>query len=136
MGLLCGHSLNNFPCSECGDLDGCHLPAKLMDDRLSLSEFWEMQAQWSRATFGADNERGPKGPLLHLQKEVAEVLAKPDDLEEYVDCLFLVFDATRRAGFSFEDLRRMANQKLKKNMARRWQRPTSDAPVEHDRSGE
>ena len=129
-----GHSMNESPCSECGDLDGCHLPAKIAQDRLSLSEFWDCLAEWSQATFGNDNVRGPSGPLKHLAKEVQEAIVKPDDLEEYADLLLLVFDSCRRAGFTFEDLRQASNVKLKVNRARIWGPPSaSDEPIEHVR---
>jgi hypothetical protein len=29
MGMDEGHSMNNAPCSQCGDLDGCHLASRL-----------------------------------------------------------------------------------------------------------
>ena len=35
-------------------------------------QFWDQQAEWSRATFGSDTERGPLGPLKHLEKEAKE----------------------------------------------------------------
>jgi len=101
---------------------------------MSLRLLWNLQAKWSRKTFGEDHERGPKGPLLHLQKEVQEVLENPHDIMEYVDCLFLIFDATRRAGFTYDGLVHKAFEKLEINQDRKWQRPTSDMPVEHDRS--
>jgi hypothetical protein len=47
--------------------------------------FAKEQAEWSRATFGSDTERGPVGPLKHLAKEVEECLAKPSDRMEYAD---------------------------------------------------
>lgn len=98
-----------------------------------MESFWNAQAEWSRATFGSDTERGPQGPLKHLRKEVDEVLANPHDLEEYADLLFLVFDATRRAGFSYLDLDNAAWMKLEKNKQRVWSKPTTDDPVEHIR---
>lgn len=109
------------------------MPAKIRDNRLSLAEFWDAHAEWSQATFGTDAERGPVGPLKHLAKEVQEALSDTSSLEEYADLLFLVFDATRRAGFTYEDLRAAVNGKLKVNMARKWNKPTSDEPVEHVR---
>lgn len=100
-----------------------------------LADFWREQALWSQETFGSDAERGPTGPLKHLAKEVAEVQKDPTDLMEFVDCLFLIFDSTRRAGFEFEQLRKAAWQKLEINKARKWQKPSSpDEAVEHVRA--
>ena len=107
-----------------------------MTDILSLEEFWTHLSVWSQATFGEDKVRGPQGPLKHLAKEVQEALSEPYDLEEYADLLFLVFDATRRAGFSYEELCLAITFKLNKNRARKWPKPTTDEPVEHIRDGE
>jgi hypothetical protein len=100
----------------------------------SLEAFWRQQAAWSQATFGPDSERGPIGPLKHLAKEVAEVMQDPTDLMEFVDCLFLIFDSTRRAGFTFAELRAAAWKKLEINKARKWQAPPKgDEAIEHVR---
>lgn len=99
-------------------------------------EFCEAQAEWSQATFGSDAERGPIGPLKHLAKEVQEALANIDDPMEYVDCFFLVLDASRRAKIPANRLLELAFEKLEINKRRKWNKPTSDDPVEHDRSAE
>lgn len=98
-----------------------------------LRYFWDHLSLWSQKTFGSDSVRGPQGPLLHLAKEVQECLEKPKDLEEYADLLFLVFDSTRRAGFTYEELVAAVFTKLEKNKLRKWPTPTSDKPVEHIR---
>lgn len=105
-----------------------------ISDIQDMRAFWAQQAEWSRATFGSDMERGPAGALKHLAKEVAEAQKSPDDIMEYVDCLFLTFDASRRAGFSYDELLAAAWRKLEINKARKWSKPTSDEPVEHDRN--
>jgi hypothetical protein len=102
-----------------------------------VKAFWIKHAEWSQATFGLDAERGPAGPLKHLAKEVSEALDHPRDLMEYVDCVFLAFDATRRAGFTYDELASALWTKLEINKSRKWPKPThSDEPVEHDRTGE
>ena len=83
-------------------------------------QFWDQQAEWSRATFGSDTERGPLGPLKHLEKEAKEaqenaewVQKNPEKFDgvkqntvelrtEIADCLFLTFDAARRAGMTLD----------------------------------
>lgn len=100
----------------------------------SLESFWNQQAAWSQATFGLDSERGPSGPLKHLAKEAIEAQKNPTDIMEYVDCLFLVFDSARRAGFTYAEIRDSAFQKLEINQKRKWQTPSkSDEAVEHVR---
>jgi hypothetical protein len=97
-------------------------------------EFWNAQAEWSQATFGADHERGPLGALKHLEKEAREAQADVTDLMEYADCLFLVFDAARRAGLTLDSLLDHAFVKLQVNKQRQWSRPTiADEPIEHVR---
>lgn len=150
------HSMHkDLTCPACGDLDGCHMPAKIFQDRLSFEEFWGELSVWSQATFGADSVRGPEGPTKHLAKEVlVELLGMEkwkaenvlsglptqgaclDDVEEYADCIFLVFDACRRAGFTCEDLRVAVNRKLKVNKARKWGPPSATEPTEHVRTPE
>jgi len=101
--------------------------------------FWDEQAEWSRATFGSDTERGPLGPLKHLEKETEEARQSwikqdiPEAKVEIADCLFLTFDAARRAGMSLDDLLDTAFRKLEINKQREWQKPTNDGPVEHVR---
>lgn len=54
-------------------------------------------AEWSHATFG---NVGPVGPLKHLSKEALEAAAEPDDLSEWADMQFLLWDVQRRAGIA------------------------------------
>lgn len=100
---------------------------------MTLKEFWQEHSYWSQKTFGPDIQRGPIGPLKHLAKEVQECIRNPDDLEEYADLIFLVFDSCRRAGFTYSDLEAAVTFKLAKNKKRKWNIPTSDEPVEHIR---
>ena len=101
-----------------------------------MERFWDELMAWSDATFGTPAERGPLGPLKHLLKEIEqEVIPNPTDLIEYVDCLFLVLDATRRAGFTYDQLMEGAFAKLIINKTRTWPKPKgADQPIEHDRS--
>lgn len=114
-------------------------------------QFWDQQAEWSRATFGSDTERGPLGPLKHLEKEAKEaqenaewVQKNPEKFDgvkqntvelrtEIADCLFLTFDAARRAGMTLDELLDTAFKKLEINKKRKWNKPTTDGAVEHVR---
>jgi hypothetical protein len=110
---------------------------------MTFEQFCKEQGEWSQKTFGADAERGPKGPLLHLQKEVIECLSEIEQGNTYtpkldmeiVDCFFLVIDAARRNGMRPSRLLRVAEEKLKINKARQWQRSIGDVPIEHVREG-
>lgn len=89
------------------------------------------QAEWSQATFGSDQERGPTGALLHLEKEAREALEAPNDVTEFADCLLLILDASRRAGFDTAYLLAQTYQKLQVCKQRKWPKPDGDQPVEH-----
>ena len=93
----------------------------------------EEQAEWSQATFGSDEERGPIGALMHLEKEAQEAQACPSDITEYADCLLLILDAARRAGFSTRELLQHTYDKLQVCKQRRWPKPKPDQPGEHIR---
>jgi hypothetical protein len=57
-------------------------------------------------------------------------------LEEWADLIFLVFDACRRDGFTYDDLLAACWTKLAVNKSRVWGPRTPDMPVEHVRDGE
>lgn len=100
-------------------------------ERRTVHGLWDALADWSRKTFGSDAKRGPVGPLKHLASEVEEAIAAPQDLVEYADCLMLLFDAARRAGFNLDALLHAANEKLIVNKGRKWPTPRDDEPTRH-----
>lgn len=100
---------------------------------LRTIDFWVSLAKWSQATFGPDSERNHIGPLKHLAKEAVEAQVEPADPVEIADCLFLVFDAARRAGMTLGDLITECEKKLEINKARKWGTPKPGEPVEHMR---
>ncbi|MFV9668302.1 dATP/dGTP pyrophosphohydrolase domain-containing protein [Pantoea sp. KXB25] len=85
-------------------------------------------AVWSQETFG---DVGPVGPLKHLAKEAMEAAEAPDDLSEWADLQFLLWDAMRRAGISEEELNAAMELKLSVNKARNWPEPKNGEPREH-----
>ncbi|EGG4876026.1 DUF550 domain-containing protein [Salmonella enterica] len=85
-------------------------------------------AEWSDATFG---DVGPIGPLKHLSKEALEAAAEPDDLSEWADMQFLLWDAQRRAGISDEQITQAMVEKLAINKARQWPEPKDGEPRLH-----
>lgn len=101
----------------------------------------EDQAEWSQATFGTDEERGPLGAIKHLEKEAKEaqkafeyytttqfpttadvVAARAEFHTELADCLLLILDASRRAGLKPLDLIHAAKAKMKVNKTREYRR--------------
>lgn len=108
-----------------------------------MEQFFQARQEWSFETFGAHTERGPEGPLKHLEKEVKEAIAAwivggnvLDFLEELVDCQFLVHDAVSRAGFTYDAFLDACWKKLAKNRTRRWGARSADGVVEHIREEE
>ncbi|EAP8810339.1 DUF550 domain-containing protein [Salmonella enterica] len=85
-------------------------------------------AEWSDASFG---DVGPIGPLKHLSKEAQEAAAEPDDLSEWADMQFLLWDAQRRAGISDEQITRAMVEKLAVNKQREWPAPKDGEPRLH-----
>ncbi|MDU1357596.1 MAG: DUF550 domain-containing protein, partial [Citrobacter freundii] len=74
---------------------------------------------------------GPVGPLKHLSKEALEAAAEPDDLSEWADMQFLLWDAQRRAGISDGEITAAMEEKLKVNMARQWPEQKDGEPRLH-----
>ncbi|MGI1248422.1 DUF550 domain-containing protein [Raoultella ornithinolytica] len=85
-------------------------------------------AEWSQATFG---NVGPVGPLKHLSKEALEAAAEPDDLSEWADMQFLLWDAQRRAGITDEQITKAMIEKLAVNKQREWPEPKDGEPRLH-----
>ncbi|HIB8211322.1 TPA: DUF550 domain-containing protein [Salmonella enterica subsp. enterica serovar Newport] len=85
-------------------------------------------AEWSDATFG---DVGPIGPLKHLSKEALEAAAEPDDLSEWADMQFLLWDAQRRADITDEQITQAMTEKLAINKTRQWPEPKDGEPRLH-----
>lgn len=85
-------------------------------------------AEWSQATFG---NVGPVGPLKHLSKEALEAAAEPDDLSEWADMQFLLWDAQRRAGITDDQITQAMIDKLAVNKQREWPEPKDGEPRLH-----
>ncbi|HBB1541062.1 TPA: DUF550 domain-containing protein [Escherichia coli] len=85
-------------------------------------------AKWSDSTFGCV---GPIGPLKHLSKEALEAAVEPDDLSEWADMQFLLWDAQLRAGISDAEITVAMEDKLKINMERQWPEPKDGEPRLH-----
>ncbi|EQY47919.1 dATP/dGTP pyrophosphohydrolase domain-containing protein, partial [Escherichia coli] len=64
-------------------------------------------------------------------KEALEAAAEPDDLSEWADMQFLLWDAQRRAGISDAEITAAMENKLKINMERQWPEPKDGEPRLH-----
>jgi NTP pyrophosphatase (non-canonical NTP hydrolase) len=111
----------------------------LLEDLIRFSQWEENRRRWSHQTFGTPEERGPLGPLRHLQKEVVEVeKAITEDnsaatVEEIGDCIFLISDLLDVLGVPFTVFVNELERKLEVNQNRKWGPKSKDSPVEHVR---
>lgn len=102
---------------------------------MDLVAYIEDHQRWSLNTFGQGTRTG--GLVKHIQKECEEILAKPDDLEEWIDVIILAIDGAWRAGYAPHQIARMLELKLLKNERRQWKVSTDpNAPNEHVRTDE
>ncbi|EFM9891009.1 DUF550 domain-containing protein [Escherichia coli] len=102
--------------------------ARIVLASLEREQIRHEHAKWSDSTFGCV---GPIGPLKHLSKEALEAAAEPDDLSEWADMQFLLWDAQRRAGISDAEITAAMENKLKINMERQWPEPKDGEPRLH-----
>ncbi|GCM66279.1 hypothetical protein BvCms1414_01422 [Escherichia coli] len=106
----------------------CKLPEETGSSLQLRNLIRQRHTEWSQATFG---DVGPVGPLKHLSKEALEAAAEPEDLSEWADMQFLLWDAQRRAGISDGEITAAMEEKLKVNMARQWPEPKDGEPRLH-----
>ena len=84
----------------------------------SLLEHLTRQRNWSAQTFGPDNRW--KGVIDHIRKELLEIEAAPNDLEEWIDVVILALDGAWRSGATPEQIIAALDGKQRKNEARQW----------------
>ena len=100
-----------------------------------FESFVERHRKWSYETFGGG--RQTLGLTRHIEKELEEIRAKPDDLSEWIDVMVLALDGYLRHGGTVEALMRDLQAKQDTNFARRWPPATDEnTPSEHSRSPE
>jgi hypothetical protein len=85
---------------------------------LWLADFLRRGGEWSIRTFG--NGRRTVGLCRHIEKELIEIQADPDDLSEWIDVILLAFDGFRRHGGQPEQLAALLEWKQTHNEARTW----------------
>jgi predicted nucleic acid-binding Zn-ribbon protein len=92
------------------------------------------QRAFSLKTFGPGTRTA--GVVAHIRKELAEIEAKPDDLEEWIDVIMLGGDGAWRTGATPEEIAAAYEAKLAKNEKREWpdwRTADPDGPIEHVR---
>jgi hypothetical protein len=94
----------------------------------------DRQRAWSARTFGPGDRTA--GVIDHIKKELVEVEAQPDDVEEWADILILGFDGALRAGHEPQAIIDAIKAKQAKNEARTWpdwRTMPADKAIEHVR---
>jgi hypothetical protein len=102
---------------------------------MDIVKYLKVQMEWSQKVFGKGKRTG--GIIEHITKELDEIKADPDDLEEWIDIIILGLDGFWRHGGLPQDLMPMLLFKQGKNLVRRWPPPLSeDKATEHLRDEE
>lgn len=97
--------------------------------------FLDDKQKWSEQTFGPGNRT--LGIVNHIRKELDEILAKPNDISEWMDVVILALDGAWRSGASSEQIIKALVAKHEKNVNRKWpdwRNFTNGEAIEHDRS--
>lgn len=98
------------------------------------------QRDFSERTFGPySRPLRTEGVLDHIKKEVREIEAKPNDLEEWVDLIILACEGALSQGHSPEAIAHAWEAKQTKNEGRTWPDWRTTKPgvaIEHDRTAE
>lgn len=101
---------------------------------MNLLDYLAKHRRWSQVTFGPGHRTA--GLVKHIQKELAEILADPLDLEEWIDVVILGLDGALRTGASDEEVVEALRAKQEKNFERKWPKGVGqDQPSEHLEEG-
>lgn len=73
----------------------------------------------------------PRSKALHLSEEAQEAAADPADISEWADCMILLLDGARKAGFDTAKLYDAVLAKMEVNKKRTWQAPDEDGVARH-----
>ena len=72
--------------------------------------------------------------LHHLKQEVEELIRKPDDIEEYADCMILLIQSAIKAGYNMDLLHKACLIKHDMNKSREWGKADENGVVNHIKS--
>jgi hypothetical protein len=109
-------------------------PVAVSGQNYDLIAHLRSQREWSIKTFGPHDRR--RGVIDHLKKELIEIEAMPDDLEEWIDVAMLALDGAWQSGHTPEQVAAAFKAKLIKNQNRQWpdwRAASGDKAIEHVR---
>lgn len=93
----------------------------------SLENTLQEVVTWQKETFRLSTV---KSKIIHLQKEVEELIKTPDSWEEVADIVFLIAGIADELGL---DINEIVQRKLTINRERVWSEPDENGVVEHIR---
>ena len=99
---------------------------------MNLEEHIRKQRDFSIKTFGP--ARGSARVIDHITKELAELIAKPNDLEEWIDIILLAIDGAWREGYTPKEITAALRYKQNKNESRKcpdWRTAEPGKAIEH-----
>lgn len=85
---------------------------------LDLIPYIEKQIAWSEKNFGPGAKTA--GIIDHIRKELIEIEAAPNDLEEWIDVIILALDGAWRSGHLPEEIANELLRKFDVNVCRKW----------------
>ena len=94
---------------------------------LNAIRYWEM-TDWAEKTFP---QRTNHSILTHLRRELDEIEANPDDVEEWADAMLLFLHGLRERKIDLKHLIVALDIKFEKNKKRKWGTPDEHGVVEH-----
>lgn len=72
-----------------------------------------------------------RAKALHLAEEAVEAADDPSDILEWADCMILLLDGARKAGFTTQDVYQAVLRKMEINKTRQWGARDKDGIVRH-----
>lgn len=120
-----------------GELLNEHKAATVNEGHFNFLSYIQDQIRWSLQTFGPHPRT--RGLIQHVEKELKEIEAEPDDLEEWVDVMIIALDGAWRAGYTAKEIVDQLVKKQEKNRSRKWpdwRTKSQDEAIEHIRDGE
>ena len=91
-------------------------------------EMFYRMTNWAEETFP---QRTNHSILTHLRRELDEIEASPDKLEEWADAMLLFMHGLRERGFDMHLLTVALETKFEINKKRKWGKPDEHGVVEH-----
>lgn len=95
-------------------------------------DHWQvLQNEIADFTDRAFGQATPVSKLHHLAEEVQELIETPEDRLEWADCMILLIDAAKKAGYDMNDLYQAVQDKMEINKKRKWGAPDENGVVRH-----